>query len=553
VTLLAPAGLWALAAVPAVLALHLWRRRMPTRRVAGLFLFAPRALAGREGPRRSRLLRSPSLWLELAAAALLALWLAEPALGVADPPPVVVVLDDSASMGASGVRARARAALAEFPGRARLLATGARPRRLADLEEWRPRRPAHDLLPALVLAEEWTGPAGRVVLLTDRIPERVPPRCEVVAVGAPRPNAALVDARRDEDSVFLAVRAHADAPMRATVAAGGETRALVLPPDRTVRVRLPDPAPDRPLTVRLGADALAIDNEWTLLPQPARVVPVACTWPPDRAGQLRVEDAFAALEGIAVRPPAAARLVLGPAPDPPAPDRWELRLAAGEGARTVFAAPFLLARPEPLLEGVSLSGVLWAAGPSDPPGDPLVIAGERVLLSRHGRRVHLNLDPARSTLAASSDWPVLLANLVELVRDDLPGPVERNVPVGGVLRYRRAAGAASAPLVAVDPDGRRRPGYGAGVVAWEAEVPGRWAVFAGDERVASYSVSFLDGRESDLTGASSGRRAAERAASEPVRASAEGERTALALLLLACVAADWWWLGGGASGRRRRR
>src|SRR6185436_2604967 len=68
VSLLAPLGLLALVALPAVVILHLYRRRLRQRRVAGLFLFRADELMASAGRHRTRLLRSLSLLLELLAA-----------------------------------------------------------------------------------------------------------------------------------------------------------------------------------------------------------------------------------------------------------------------------------------------------------------------------------------------------------------------------------------------------------------------------------------------------------------------------------------------------
>ncbi|MBL9077743.1 MAG: BatA domain-containing protein, partial [Planctomycetes bacterium] len=91
-TFTAPLGLLALLAVPAVLVLHLFRRRLPERRVAGLFLWHGDRLVTTAGRTRTRLLRTPSLWLELLAAVVLAAWLAGLSFGGARARHLVVVL-----------------------------------------------------------------------------------------------------------------------------------------------------------------------------------------------------------------------------------------------------------------------------------------------------------------------------------------------------------------------------------------------------------------------------------------------------------------------------
>ena len=71
----APLGLLALLALPAIVILHLYRRRLRQRRVAGLFLFREGPLVASAGRTRTRLMRSLSLLCELLAALCAALLL----------------------------------------------------------------------------------------------------------------------------------------------------------------------------------------------------------------------------------------------------------------------------------------------------------------------------------------------------------------------------------------------------------------------------------------------------------------------------------------------
>ncbi|MBM3978468.1 MAG: hypothetical protein FJ299_15960 [Planctomycetes bacterium] len=98
-----PWGLLALLAVPAILALHLFRRRFQPRVVSALFLWAPDDHVVVAGRKREPLRQSVSLWSELLAAACLALALAGPrSCGQESAEHLVVVLDGSASMAATG-------------------------------------------------------------------------------------------------------------------------------------------------------------------------------------------------------------------------------------------------------------------------------------------------------------------------------------------------------------------------------------------------------------------------------------------------------------------
>ena len=60
-TFTAPWALFALLAVPVVVALHLFRRRLRQRRVAAVFLFAGERLVTDAGRTRTRLLRTQSI------------------------------------------------------------------------------------------------------------------------------------------------------------------------------------------------------------------------------------------------------------------------------------------------------------------------------------------------------------------------------------------------------------------------------------------------------------------------------------------------------------
>jgi hypothetical protein len=76
VTLTAPIGLVALLAIPAIVAIHLFRRRFPVRPVAGLFLWQLSRRTPEGGGRMTRLPITTSLILECLAALALALILA---------------------------------------------------------------------------------------------------------------------------------------------------------------------------------------------------------------------------------------------------------------------------------------------------------------------------------------------------------------------------------------------------------------------------------------------------------------------------------------------
>lgn len=607
-----PLGLLALLALPAILFLHLFRRRFEERRVAGLFLFAPDALPTRAGRTRTRLLQTPSLWLELLAALCLALLLSGFHVGVSTRRAHrVLVLDDSASMGAvvggssaaDRARREAQALLADLDDDAlvTVLLTGTRPEVLAGprapkglaaqaLEAWSPGRPTHDASPALALGLDLAEDGDAPVFLTDREDPAPPPAYRHVGVGVKGANAAILGARRIlvgtagrlDERVFVDVSLFGPTPHATTVRleawAGGETREIAredvtLEPSRTLRLAFRVPRTEAALRVRLGDDALARDNEALLLPDQRAVVRVAVDLPDDVRAALRLDDVLRAVGGARVveangNANGAANgdavpdlaFVLEPGLEPGRTPEAPIEVVVRPSSETLDAwvGPYLLERRRviggddgrPLLAGVSLEGVIWSAGDEAPPGLPLVLAGDAVLLAeeRDGARVrlHLNLLPTRSNLAASPDWPILVSNLLDAARRRLPGPRQVNVTLGEEIVWRVPGGGAPPKgLVLFDPNGARRPARGFGMVAWAVHTPGlHRLVDEGGER-ARYAARFVDAGESDLRAASTFDRPPADEARGPGEASPSGrlEARLLALLLLLALAADWFFLG----------
>jgi Ca-activated chloride channel family protein len=577
----APLGLLALLALPAIVILHLFRRRLRQRRVAGLFLFREGPLVASAGRRRTRLMRSLSLLCELLAALCAALLLGGLDLGAGGSERhLVVVLDDSASMSAIGPdgspadRARAAvAAAAQQAGRVTLVLTGARPTlRLGPREssalaaqalaDWTPSQPAHDPGPALALALELAGPEDRMLVLTDDPQLQPPPRCELAAVGAPLGNAALLSARRlarpGGETLLADVGwwgpTAGETTLRVESAAGASllARSVALEPGQVAHLSLDLTASREDLWVRLSDDALALDNEALLLPEPARTVRVASLLDAEAARLLALERALAALEGVeTVTDPAAADLLVTGAPGALAQGRTELVVGAPGAERNEWIGPFLMDRRHPLVSGLSLQGVVWSAAPGELDGVPLVLAGRQPLLAEavegSATRVLVDLDPARSNFAQSPDWPILLANVVERARATLPGPELVNVRVGDALVWRPPHGDVEAACELVGPDGARQPSRGGRPVVFEARRTGLHVLEREGAPLARYSVRFADARESDL----SGRGARSEAARQPPQAAGAGaaaiahgsagrvEARWLAALMLLAVAGDW--------------
>ncbi len=484
-----PLGLLALLAVPAVLALHLYRRRFEPREVSALFLWSSPDRTPVAGRKREPLVHNPSLWFEMLCAALLAVAFGGPraACAGARGEHLVVVLDSSASMSAnSGAESfaeraveRLRERIDELPrgSRVTLVESGRRPRILAGpaafppqardaLDTWRPLWGRHDLAPAASLALQFAGDARLVVVSDHFRPEEWPATTEVIALGEPLDNWALTHAARtselDEhgaevERVFVTVASFALRENQVSVAVTSEGRELArdsasLAPGARAHLAFRVPEGAGLLEVRLASDALAIDDVAYLAPGPRRRLALHSTLALeqlDALGLSRGESAPLARwlglvpRSVAVDNVASAHLVLGSIADSQGGAAWSLELAQLGPERRDWLGPFLLDRTNPLLEGLTLEGAVWSADPTlQLAGAPLISIGELPLLTeeRRGARTvwRFNFDPLRSSLQRTPDWPILLANLAEARRDALPGPERTSLALGQRFVHRPA-------------------------------------------------------------------------------------------------------------------
>ena len=548
-TFATPLGLLGLVAIPAIVAIHLFRRRFPVRPVAGLFLWQNPRQTPVEGRRLERLPVTTSLILECLAALALSLILAGARLSSAGTDQhLVVLLDDSASMSAAtaaGESARDRAVqrvLAEVNrlgagGRVTLVVSGERPSVLAGpsaypvevrpaLDGWAPQALHHSLALGIRLAREFAGREGRLMVVSDMTPgargEAEIAQALWVAVGQPQPNVGIIAAERTtalgegRGTVSLTLGNHSDATERRRVAASADgkeimTRELDVPPGiSSFTIPLPTDLP--PIRVALSDDALLRDNSVVLAEPRPRIVGVENRLPEGR-GRDALVKALDALSGVTRAE--AGQLVFvesGEIDRPSPPGAWRVgfgrppdnRVARGETRD--FVGPFVLEKRHPLLLGVTLGGVVWtgvvplAAGAVH----PLVSAGDQVLVGMTGSppargepAVLFNLDLDRTNLIRSPDWPILISNLIEMRRSSLPGPERWNYRLGEWIRVRLGR----------DPNGPLRFRC-AGV---ERELPagrqlefiapspgGLLQILEGEEVLFELGVNFLDEGESNL-------------------------------------------------------
>jgi hypothetical protein len=545
-----PLAFWGLLAVPVLVGIYLLRNRFRRQPVSSLMLWLdPRE--PRQGGTRLRRLQTPLLFLlELLAILFLVLAAADPQVRASQGArPLVVVLDDSFSMLAGGndsareqgIRALRAELRRHTPYSIRFILAGEAPQLLGEpvraagealdlLDGWRCRAPASCLQESLTLAAELGGELALLLVVTDRgpPPNVVPEKGRLAwwAFGSPRPNRAIVNAARTArdgaDRVLLEVANLAADPARTGLlveTAGGEVlrrSTLELKPGETRRVIL-QLKPDTPaVRARLDDDDLAIDNEVTLLPAPARPVGVAVEVA-DKVLRPLLLKALRAKRGANLAAARPALVFTDAAGKEAVGDAWLVRFVLEKKA-TAYTGPFVLDRAHPLTEGLSLRGVIWGAGKGDQvEGAPVIMAGNVPLLTdtevisggedagaaggRHELRWRLR--PERSTLPDSPDWPILIANIVDWRADRLPGLRRSNVRLGERVTLVLPPGHDSVRLAEPGGGARKLPVQARQVSARAGEV-GIYEFATPDKRYR-FTANALSREESDLRECESGR------------------------------------------------
>ena len=319
-------------------------------------------------------------------------------------------------------------------------------------------------------------------------------------------------------------------------------------------------------------DGLEVDNHVTLIEPKVRTVTIAISLPADHAAVRPVQRALAGISETQFGSPGDAQLLIGEAAKLPPSQTGLTWLGIGpidgsEAARKQskdLVGPYLLEKRHPLLDGVVLGGVVFggvqpvAVAGKPLEATPLVSAGKQLLLSRltgtQTAAYLLNLDFARSNLAESPDWPILVKNLVEMCRDALPGLKRWNYRLNEEITFRPNAGdRGSDPLTLVFGSKTVPLARGSIVEIPPLQQAGIYEVREGDRSLGRFAVNFHDPVESNLSTLGPGVRDA---VSEPPALSYRLDdpfswliAAGIAVILVALLA-DWFVLDRQARARR---
>ena len=540
-----PLALFGLLAVPALLAIYWLRNRSRRRVVSSLMLWMDQRQL-KEGGLLIHRLQTPLLFfLELLSILLIVLTAAGPMVRAGEGAgTLVIVLDDSFSMLAGGedsprhqaedaVRKQLRGVSA---GTVRIVLAGDTPQMLGEatgdqqqqsalLGRWRCLSPGANLEEATTFAFAIGGERSRTLVVTDHPPAAVTEtaRLEWRAFGRPRNNIAFVNATRTtrdgQDRCMLEIANLSDRPEKTelllesgTLSDANSFRELRRSPidlasNGTQRVVLTLTAGAGPLRARIGADALIIDDEVTLLPTRERPVRVEIGIRNDSLREI-VESAIRASTTAELVPSDPELVITDDENRGASPRSWVVRITPDPDAES-YLGPFVIDRNHPLAEGLSLDGVIWGASKSSAgAGLPVIMAGNIPLLSYldradGAREVRLSFRPDLSTLQRTPAWPVLIWNLLSWRSSELPGISQSNIRFGGDVKVKIPEGITAVEIT--EPGGTVRQMTALDrTVSFTPDAPGTYGIAAANERY-SFSLNALRKEESDLSASASGR------------------------------------------------
>ncbi len=602
-----PLGLLGLLSLPVILGIHLYHRRFPPLEIAGLHLWAAESEVRLAGRRRDRLPITLTLILELLAALFLTLVISQPRFGEVDSVThLVAVLDNSASMngGPPGEPTfrdqaietlRERMAAAGSDSVVTLILSGARPVMLAGpavpwseaetrLDAWQPQATRHDFAPAWDLAGQVAEETGQLLFLTDHIPatETHPGAMEIVSVGRKLNNVAVTtavwefDAATGIGNVHLRLNNLGSDAVAAKVTGRSGQMAMF---DKTIdipaggkaalNVNVPGGLGLLDINVASKGDGLALDNRVRLVEPKVRTVGVAVEIPEGTARDL-FRRSLEVLPNVGLVSADEADLIVRAASQLPSGDSDAGWLGIGpidesDAARNAaknLIGPYVIEKESPLLDGVTLEGVIWAGvQPVDQEVLPLISVGSTPLFAQlAGTRAPaylLNIDLEQSNLGESPDWPILISNLIEQRRSDLPGLNRWNYRLGEGVRFRLYNGVFDPAeetddkkLMLVHEGGQRPLPRGSIVDILPPAAAGVYEIRDGDDEIGRFAVNFEDAEESNLNQLFPGERPAAKA--NPVGLYQIDPKyswilLAATFLVLVLLLLNWWVVGASRS------
>lgn len=561
-----PLGLWALLAVPVILAIHCLQEKSRRLRVSTLFLLERVAPESVSGAKFERLRQSLPMWMQLLAACLLAWMLAEPRWMKKDSQQtVVIVLDSTASMSAFNTEARAaiektlaqwsrvaaktRWHLLESDARKPTLYAGDdRETLLAAFSRWQPLRGELDPTDAFNTSRGLVRDgSGAIIYVTDRT-ATVPSDIAVLAVGEPKSNVGWSGAEMNASRQWKTLATnHSDAVqtrqwwVEHELATAPTKSTLTLQPHQSVSLSGELPPNLKQATLVMDSDAFALDDRMSLVVPKERPVRVALR-AGGESGSL-IKRMIEALDGVTfVDAATPADLTLAEIGDEAPTDAIYIDSPAPEGSK--LDASLVVSENHALTRELNWTGLIsnkpraLAVLETDSPllwrGDA-VLALQRRTRTAEGREVvqlFLNWDLSKSNAHRLPALLVMLHRYVEQVRSQLDGERAGNYDLAQSIDLP-----ASTPLnqLTLHQGSNAKPFIGRA-----PEQPGFFEVKSPTQTLVHGAAQFADAREADLTKAESFDHTEARRSEARERTSESDPLTAVwTLALLGCLLTAW--------------
>lgn len=515
------AALWALLAIPLIIAVHFLQHRTKVQPTATLFLLEALAPEAHEGNIWDRLRTSRAFWMQILATLLLTWVLAAPAWPGKDARQTVVfILDDSADMAPfreEAVRAVSgdMDVIRQSGIPANWVLLGSRPssrplyrgtdsrQALHAMDLWQPREGTHDLSPALRTATAIAGPTGITRLVTSTA-RRVPPGQSARGVGRPLDNAGFAGITPVEDSGparwRIAVKNNSSAPLQSAVIIHTEDgrppakRPLHLNPGAVTEFEYSLPPECGKAVLRLPPDAFPADDALLLVRTVPKPVTVGMDVP-EKAGET-FRNIMNGLPGFTPAPAGSAPslcLLTEKTENAGKTGSPSIMLAAGGKPSS---GP-VTAEQHPLTDGLNWSGLLVPSIGAMSPGEKasvLLWQGEEPLAWVEEKRLFLNWPWEKSNADRVPAPLLMIRRFMQSVQEQLPGTRYGNLP-GGTLLSVPAGG----KLIQTTPGGERRESVFSGRLPEEA---GYVEILSpGTEKTPLFqgSVWFSDARMGDFS------------------------------------------------------
>lgn len=567
-----PAGLWALLAIPAILAIHFLQERSRRIKVSTLFLLERVKPESTGGARLEKLRNSVPLWLQLLAALLMAWLLAEPRwLRQDSEQTVVVVLDSSVSMSAFKIETRIlleqklqawthSAAKTEWhlldsDIRKPTLYAGAELNKLLDAyDQWEPQQGTHRPDQALLTARGLVKTHGIVIYVTDHKLE-LPTDVAVLSaarefgnVGFAGVEAALEEGKDNKSSRtrwrVLVHNASEESQKREWwVDAPGlsaRTSILELAPGQTLALNGELPPEIERATLMLTPDKFTWDDRLPLQKPQPRIVSTDIRLR-DKLGEALHKMMSAMNHVVTTGTTAPPDLQLSEIGTPVQTDA--IQFTSGSSEVVALDAAWTIAESHSLTRDLNWMGLL-APRPVEltvtERDEPLLWKGEHVMaLVRHDknaegrpvRRLLLAWDVMQSNAARHPAFLVLLQRFVEQVREDKKEPWADNFEMSQQVKL------AGSDQMTLYQEAESKP--------YEGRVPeksGFFEVKDGDKSRLRGATHFADTREANFHDAEPLDTVEERRWEAALKQSEADPLTPLwILLMLACLIGSWAW------------